>query len=308
MDYISIIRKYLRQTATIYLHSNPNFIMEAFLAFITFLLYVYQHIDIYGLSKRMLYIKPNTIYYNTVSGNLCKLTLLFNFKTSINYLGSNSKDSLCTSITNFQHQVNTTNPSTTIAYKRALTTDSSKSQMGWILQTQPTNRSMVLERKRLADQILSLTPDQYVKLDKKRRKKEKEFENHSASLATLCRNVTRQKYSSSTLSRQIEMVRENLECNSKSLEGKYLGHKADIMTRSLLCILEHIITNSSLENPLPFKGDITTLALDAAELSQINHNNKNFETVADDKFNGEDGGYYKDKNWEKSEIKEIYCD
>ncbi|KAF2879771.1 hypothetical protein ILUMI_26397 [Ignelater luminosus] len=257
-DYEKIIRKYLRQTATIHIYSFPYFILETFLALVILLLYVLLHLEVSKIYKKMLRLRPNSVYCETHSGSI-------------------SKDSLC-SVTTHYREVYTVSkhPSTTIAYKRiANNIRSTNSQLGWILPTHPIDESLAsrplsIEKKKYAEKIANLTPEQFVKIDKERKLREKELDSYMTSLSTLCKNVLNKKYSSQTLQKQVEMAKENLQCNKTSLEGKYLGFKTEAMTKSLFNMLEQMITNSSLQNPLPFKGDITTLALDVADLSTDN--------------------------------------
>ncbi|KAB0803636.1 hypothetical protein PPYR_00606 [Photinus pyralis] len=117
--------------------------------------------------------------------------------------------------------------------------------------------------------LANLTPEQYAKMEKERQAREREFDNGMQSLSTLCRTVVRGEWSGETFKSNFSTLKENIECKSATLEGKYLGHKAADLSESLINVLENSITSSSVETPFPFKGDIATLAVDAAELLKI---------------------------------------
>lgn len=121
------------------------------------------------------------------------------------------------------------------------------------------------KRSNVIDKFISLTPAQYVKMEKERKVREKDLENCLKSLTTLYSNVLDNKLSQGTIGRQIQQAREELLFPQPV--NKYLGFDTAALTKSLFDLLEKIVTESSIEKPLPFKGDFTTLAMDAGNFN-----------------------------------------
>ncbi|KAF5280905.1 hypothetical protein FQR65_LT03054 [Abscondita terminalis] len=260
----------MSHSATIYIQSTPHFLMEAFILLVAFILTLFQHVNIINYSKKILRLKPHSIYCKT------------------DREPADDNDS-STSIRKRTNQV-----LTTVAYQRS-SLHSSKSQLGWIFSEHPDTDN---DKKILSDELLSLTPEEYVKLEKEKKLREKELDNSKYSLSTLCQIAIKKQWSDSTFKKNLSALKENLECNSSSLEGKYLGHKTGMMTESLLCMLENLINNSSIDNPLPFKGNIATLAVDAAELIKTNPNEeRHTANILQKKCDGGDSVILKSVNW-----------
>lgn len=117
----------------------------------------------------------------------------------------------------------------------------------------------------IIDKFVSITPNQYVKMEKERKIREKDLEDCLKSLTTLCSNVLDNKLSQSTIQKQIQEAREELLFPQPI--NKYLGFDTAALTNSLFDLLENIITESSIEKPLPFKGDLTTFAMNAGNFN-----------------------------------------
>ncbi|KAF5283880.1 hypothetical protein FQA39_LY04700 [Lamprigera yunnana] len=231
--------RHLCHAATIYIQSSPYFLMEAFLLFVVLMITVFQHMQITDISKKTLRLKPHSIYCKMDNKEPKENSLVSN-KSRLLELSDEQKDS----------------------------SENSNSQFGWIGQDTQSIVESSKEKTRFRDQLINLTPEQYVQLDKERKMRQKDLDMATNSLSTLCHNVIKRQWSEATLTQKLAAFRENLECNS--LDILYAGNKAAVTTDSLLSILEKLITHSSVENPLPFKGDITTLALDAADMLQHN--------------------------------------
>lgn len=123
-----------------------------------------------------------------------------------------------------------------------------------------------LETNEQIQKFLSLTPNQFVKIDKA--KKRSKLRQSSRSLATLYNSTIERRLSSETIKRHIELAKEHLELAKMSKDIRSnVKMDVDRVTGSLFDLLERIITTSSLENPLPFRGDIAGLAVDMANLS-----------------------------------------
>ncbi|KAK5649069.1 hypothetical protein RI129_003961 [Pyrocoelia pectoralis] len=257
MDYMKILkiflRKYFGSSVTIWLQSMPILVIECALYAIAFVLLIVQIFQIGKISRRCDRLKPDTIY-TKMEKDFRRVDHCEKFKKA--------------------------DPTTTV-YKRPLSMDSSQSQVGWL------GNSNVSSDDKYCGDLANITPQQFVKMERERKLREEDFDCGTQSLSTLCQMVVRRELSSETIQKKIVTLKENLECKALTLEGKYLGNKAGDMSESLINMLENLITNSSVEKPLPFKGDITTLAVDAAELSH-NYNDrtiKRFPNLGQLKYN-----------------------
>lgn len=117
------------------------------------------------------------------------------------------------------------------------------------------------------ESIASLTPAEYVKRDKERRLRERELQRCFQSLTTLYDNVVEKKFSEKTLTNQLAMAKEQTQCTKMAPPSTLVTLPCDAMTTSLFDLLEKIIVPSSVNNPLPFRGDLTSLALDAGNIN-----------------------------------------
>lgn len=117
------------------------------------------------------------------------------------------------------------------------------------------------------DRFISMTPGQYVRLQKERRSHRKDLETCLKSLTTLYSNVVEDKESQGTLVKQLNQAREELVFPRANKQ--FIGFDTAALTNSLFDLLENIVAESSVDRPLPFKGDLTTLALDAGNLSVL---------------------------------------
>lgn len=191
------------------------------------------------------------------------------YDISICFAECNSQESICTSVTRIQHEYCTFNvsrcPSSHVTYKRLCGNYSNHSQYGWVLPQSGNARKHNPNTERL-ENIASLSPSEYVKIDKERRLREKELQRCFQSLTTLYDNVVERKYSEKTLTTQLEMAKEQTQCTKMAPASTLVSLPCDAMTTSLFDLLEKIVVPSSVNNPLPFHGDLTSLALDAGNI------------------------------------------
>lgn len=133
------------------------------------------------------------------------------------------------------------------------------------------------------EKFLSLTPNQFVEMDKERKNSER-LRQYTRSLAALYTTAVQRKLSDASIKRHIELAKEHLELAKIS----NTNFKVNRITSSLFELLEKIISNSSAKKPFPFRGDIAVLAMDMANLSMDNdpldfesalpHNNSSSKT------------------------------
>lgn len=123
------------------------------------------------------------------------------------------------------------------------------------------------DRQNYIDTLLALSPVDFIKMDKDRKIRVSQLQNCLKSLTTLYDNIVKKQYSEELINGHLNIVKENIKyikMNSQPIQ--YFGFEAEAMTKSLFHLLERIIAKSSIQNPLPFKGDITTLALEVGNL------------------------------------------
>ncbi|GJQ76199.1 hypothetical protein Trydic_g1942 [Trypoxylus dichotomus] len=251
-EFPALLMKILSQTATVHIYSFPHFTLETFLAIVMFFIYAYLHFEISKIAKCTLRLRPNTVQYRKFLREC------------------NSRESICTSITRVQHEYCTFNvsrcPSSHLTYKRLCSNYSNHSQCGWILPQTNHYRARNPTSERF-ETIASLTPAEYVKRDKEKRLRERELQRCFQSLTTLYDNVVEKKFSEKTLTTQLEMAKEQTQCTKMAPPSTLVTLPCDAMTTSLFDLLEKIIVPSSVNNPLPFHGDLTSLALDAGNIN-----------------------------------------
>nr|XP_022911782.1 uncharacterized protein LOC111422782 [Onthophagus taurus]XP_022913955.1 uncharacterized protein LOC111424589 [Onthophagus taurus] len=264
-DLLTLSKKILSQTATIHIYSFPNFTLEIFLAIVMFIIYIYLTLEIAQIAKTAIKTRPNTIIRKKIKE-------------------VNSSLSICSSsFSKYQDTFNPhyepIHPSTHLAYKRISSKCSSHSQLGWIMPNMVGVGSCTfpdLENSGNFDTVASMTPAEFVKKEKERRLREKELQKCFESLTSLYGSVIDRKYSVNTLQNKLELAKESVQCGKCNLGDIDVGLSA-AMTDSLFDLLEKIVLPSSLNNPLPFNGDMTRLVLDAGDLN-LNKQNCNDPT------------------------------
>lgn len=63
------------------------------------------------------------------------------------------------------------------------------------------------------------------------------------------------------------MAKEQTQCTKMAPPSTLVTLPCDAMTTSFFDLLEKIVVPSSVNNPLPFHGDLTSLALDAGNIN-----------------------------------------
>lgn len=189
-----------------------------------------------------------------------------------------SRDSICTSITRIQHEVckldvisggggGHRRPAYSISKRSKRSLSENSRDIQWIqsgdafkpIGEKPKNKSMMV------DKLASLSPAQYVKLDKERQLRERQLKGCMHSLTTLFDNIVTRKFPETNLKEQIETAKEETVCSRVSDQVmKYLDSES--VTESLINVLNDIVEDN--ENPLPLKGDLTALVYDIGNLKE----------------------------------------
>lgn len=119
------------------------------------------------------------------------------------------------------------------------------------------------EREKYVDQLLALTPSQFVRLDREEQKRKAAC---ALSLTTLYLNVKEKRFSDAELLKQIEAAKEDCQCSIYAHEIMNYC-KAENITDSLIDLLQEFIDNTGPDNPPPLNGELTSLLYDAGDLS-----------------------------------------
>lgn len=225
--------KILFKSANANIYSTPPFVMEAILSVVVCVIYIFLHIDLSNIKRKTIRLKPNYIYMSN------RVRQLANNKSSTS-----------------RSAVHLFNVSDTNIGGESTTADTINSVMGDILKSSTKN----VEEK--IDNVLKLTPDEYLKQQKQLNSKN-EFHACLKSLSSLYEDCLRGEKSDTELQKQLQLAKDSLGEDAV----KYLGKNAQYLTQSLFDLLEKMVMSSSLEKPLPFKGDITTLVFDAGNFS-----------------------------------------
>lgn len=255
MDEIfAVFLNYMFRSATAHIYSFPNFCLEAIFTLVLCVIYVCLHMEITNIGMKTLTLKPNTLHLDGGTKLRCA-------------------DSTCTSITCVQKQFyrirSSKLPKSNISYSHL--TGNSNHQFNLLPKEIGDASNVQVSRQNLCeriDNILNLTPEQFVKFDQIRKSREDDMVYCLKSLSTLYADKVENKYSEKTVQRHIQLAKEHLQqANISSETCRYLGRNTEALTKSLFDMLEGIVLSSSVQNPLPFKGDIPTLAFDAGHLT-----------------------------------------
>lgn len=118
------------------------------------------------------------------------------------------------------------------------------------------------EHDRYAEQLLSLSPSQFVRLDKEEQKRKVAC---ALSLSTLYRNVKEKRFSDEELLKQLEAAKE--ECQYSAYAREIMDYvKAENVTDSLIDLLQEFIDNSSVDNPPPM-SEFTSMVYDVGNFN-----------------------------------------
>lgn len=261
MDKLEIALKMLKETAQMQIYSSPGFMMETFCAIVISLIFLYLHFEITRIARDTLLLKPHTIFFK----DSCR--------------GSYSKESICTSVTRVQHEFckyrrygRLLNQSALGGISYRATTHSTHSQLEWLLN-QNINRTDMLNplveerqgRHYLHSRLAALTPQEFVRLDLEHSKRQRDVKSAMDSLSALYETVISRKISQHAVKEKLQNAKEHLQCMKYTVPMRFL--ETQNLTESLFNILEKHIISSSIENPLAFKGDFTSLAYETGKLS-----------------------------------------
>lgn len=224
--------KYLFKSASANIYSSPPFVMEAILSFAICCVYIFLHFDLHYIGQRTIRLKPNYVYMSK----------------RIRHLANSSASS------SIVHLFNVSN--TNLEEIACCADGSINSVMGDALKTASTNVEEKIEH------VLKLTPEEYLK-QQKQLSSQNEFHACLKSLSSLYEDCIKGEKSDNELQKQLQVAKDSIGEDAI----KYLGKNAQYLTQSLFDLLEKMVMSSSLDNPLPFKGDITTLVFDAGNLN-----------------------------------------
>lgn len=246
-EIVNFATKCMYTTTSAHIYSSPHFALEVALMLIVCIIYILLHLEISNTAVRTLILKPNAVYLS----NRIKATF--------------SNDSNCTSITCVQHQVCALGITDSKHTEfRDCIRRNQKIELGSPLRIGDCMNTV--EKK--IENMLSLTPDEYVQKDIISKLTQSDFGFCLKSLTTLFETCVNGKKSETTIKRQIQMAKEELQNASIATDtNRYFGRNAIALTSSLFDLLEGIILSSSLEHPLPFKGDLTTFIFDVGNLN-----------------------------------------
>lgn len=221
--------KILFKAANANIYSSPPFVMETILTLIVCSIYVFVHLDLINLASRTVQLKPNRV---EISANARHFT------------SSSNSSSLC-------------------CVKECLLNVSNSNIGGSFIrkQTSAIKEAMKNVEEKI-DNVLKLTPEEYLKQQKQVNSKN-EFQACLKSLSSLYEDCIKGEKSDKELQKQLQIAKDSLGEDAV----KYLGKNVQYLTQSLFDMLEKVVISSSLENPLPFKGNITTLVFDAGNLN-----------------------------------------
>lgn len=236
--------KILFKSATANIYSSPPFVMEAILSFAVCCIYIFLHFDLYYISKRTVHRKAKYVYLS----NRIRQLATSSESNSIVHLFNVSN----TNIT----EMNCRNSSINSAVEEAL-----------------RKASNSVEEK--IENVLKHTPEEYLKQQKQLHSKN-EFHACLKSLSSLYEDCIKGEKTDKELQQQLQIAKDSLGEDAV----KYLGKNAQYLTQSLFDLLEKMVMSSSLENPLPFKGDITTLVFDAGNFNVEDDRRDNKEKQA----------------------------
>lgn len=220
--------KILFKSASANIYSSPPFIMEAILSIVICTIYIFLHVDLCNLSNKTIRLKPNYVYVSN----------------RIRHLASTSASSSVICVNRSESNVRVCK----------------KSSLSSIVGDALKKVTRTVEDK--IESMLKLTPDEYLKQQKQLHSKN-EFHACLKSLSSLYEDCIKGEKSDRELQKQLQVAKNSLGEDTI----KYLGKNAQYLTQSLFDILEKMVMSSSLENPLPFKGDITTFIFDAGNLN-----------------------------------------
>lgn len=230
-DTLEHMKEILRQKMTVNIYSIPNFSFEIFISLAICVIYGILQSQIGDVRLRKIQFKPalSEIYRNKM-------------KNSPN----DSKESLAA------WKQFTNEPQ--IAKKSEKSADQIVTCCG--------DACAACEHYDKLERFLSLTPNQFVEMDKERKNSER-IRQYTQSLAALYTTAVQRKLSDASIKKHIELAKEHLEL-AKLTSTNF---KVDRITSSLFELLERIICNTSPKKPFPFRGDIAVLAMDMANLS-----------------------------------------
>lgn len=223
--------KFLFKSASANIYSSPPFVMEAILSFAICCVYIFLHFDLYYISKKTIRLKQDYVYMSR----------------RIRQLASNSQSSSVVHLFN----VSDTN---------VAEMSREKDSISFVMDETLKNAKNSVEDK--IDNVLKLTPEEYLRQQKQLHSKN-EFHACLKSLSSLYEDCIKGEKSDTELQKQLQMAKDSLGEDAV----RYLGKNAQYLTQSLFDLLEKMVMSSSLENPLPFKGDFTTLVFDAGNLN-----------------------------------------
>lgn len=222
--------KILFKAASATIYSTPPFVMETILSLIVCSIYIFLHLDLINLSVRTVQLRPNRVQVSS----------------------------------NVRHLVSNPSNTTSIScVKDHLFNVSDCNIRGSFISKQNVKvREAAKNVEEKIENVLKMTPDEYLKQQKQVNSKN-EFHACLKSLSSLYEDCIKGEKSDRELQKQLQNAKDSLGEDAI----KYLGKNAQYLTQSLFDLLEKMVMSSSLENPLPFKGDITTLVFDAGNLN-----------------------------------------
>ncbi|XP_018322998.1 uncharacterized protein LOC108735510 isoform X2 [Agrilus planipennis] len=230
---VSSIYELLGKSAVIHIYSFPNFVLETFLCLIVCLMYLALH-------------------YEINFANNSKINIVSNLAESY------SQDSLSTMFTQYRYRN---------SHRKKGSADWSLNANRMMGDYAGAIKTIPEERMRYIDNLITLTPTEFVQVDKERRLRDRELSGCLKSLTSLCESVIMKKESRDTIRKQIEMAKQHAEYVKNSTKNMHLD--TAYMTKSFFDLMEQLVTRSNLDNPVPFKGDFTGLALDAGKLDPL---------------------------------------
>lgn len=287
MDEINeYIAKFLSHSVLVHIYSHPNFSVETFLGLLV------------TIVNFLLVLEINNMYDN--SQTPAKIHIRPNLQASP------SKESSVTSVAKvhtryFQMKEN---GSLISNYKQRLQKNFSiHSNCGWIVPQEIDEMFMKTltgsQKSKFTkiDQVLSITPSEYIKRDKQKRQQVAQIRDCIQSLTKML-NSRRNKLSKQSIQKNLEIMQEHLSVLSTSDPIKFNHPETECIDETLYDIIESIVLSSSVENPLPHKNlenysfnqnqnhkhKLNTLATHSTLRGDLSSTNDSDASVSQDKY------------------------